>query len=351
MKKEIENCNNNNNSNSNSNESDSFSKSDCSTSTSTIKYKNSLLEFDSTNHSKLTKLILNNTVIIDSDLDSDGNTNTNYLASGSYIMYPWNGRIDNDNNIKKCDNNFNNINNINNLSHFKDNNGLPIHGLYCNTKRNISNENENTVILTPTEINRSFPSFYEKFELNEKSLIISTYFENITDSVQYFSYGYHPHIRLSDSNSSNGSNGNSINNMIIKSNINRIIKTSDKLVPVINDSDSDIIKESINLNGKLDEKFFDTLFKYEGNEEPYILLSDDKLGKSVLVKSIYESNDDYKNIKLNYYQLYTPPKRNCIAIEPMCSPTNSFNINFPNNMIILNPGEKAYGKFIISLTP
>ena len=54
------------------------------------------------------------------------------------------------------------------------------------------------------------------------------------------------------------------------------------------------------------------------------------------------------NKKYNYLQLYIPPQRDCIAVEPMTCAPNSFNNK--KDLIILKSGEIFYAKFGIKIS-
>ncbi len=47
--------------------------------------------------------------------------------------------------------------------------------------------------------------------------------------------------------------------------------------------------------------------------------------------------------KFNFLQLFTPPTRDCFAVEPMTCNVDAFNNS--DGLIVLNPGEKAHAKF------
>jgi aldose 1-epimerase len=48
-----------------------------------------------------------------------------------------------------------------------------------------------------------------------------------------------------------------------------------------------------------------------------------------------------------YLQVYIPPNRNCIAIEPMTCPANAFNSE--KDLIILEPQQNCSGIISISI--
>ena len=99
---------------------------------------------------------------------------------------------------------------------------------------------------------------------------------------------------------------------------------------------------------KIDDGLFDDLFfnpERSDAENPFVDLIDHDENLRVTVES-----DNSKSIQLNYFQLYTPERRNCIAIEPLTSPSNAFNIDFPNKLIQLKPKESKQGLIKISLS-
>ena len=293
---------------------------------------NSVATFSS---SKLIKLVLNNTEII-----SEEESESNYLLSGSYLCFPWVGRLTNEEKLKELTKD--------NLPEypFKDKNNFPLHGLYADAERKVlTSSNEGNSIAFIAECFEQFPFFIEEYNIDQYSLEIKTSFENRNcEGIQYFAYGYHPYI---------GINGKKINNMSIYSNIKFHVALTSQLVPDVFGNLQVMRKmredpEDNPLRRKIDDELFDDLFfnpERPDTENPFVDLIDHEENLRVTVES-----DNSKSIRLNYFQLYTPERRNCIAIEPLTSPSNAFNIDFPNKLIQLKPKESKQGYIKISLS-
>ena len=285
--------------------------------------------------SKLIKLILNNTEII-----SEEESESNYLLSGSYLCFPWVGRLTNDDKLKELTKD--------SLPDypFRDGNNLPLHGLYADAERIVlTSSDEGNSISFIAECFQQFPFFIEEYKINQYSLEIKTSFENRnSETIQYFAYGYHPYI---------GINRKNINKMSLNSNIKFNVELTSQLVPDVCENLQVMRKmlgdhEDNHLRKKIDDKKIDDLFfnpERSNIENPFVDLIDHEENLRVTVES-----DKSKSIRLNYFQIYTPERRNCIAIEPLTSPSNAFNIDFPNKLIQLKPNESKEGLIKISLS-
>jgi aldose 1-epimerase len=293
---------------------------------------NSVATFSS---SKLIKLILNNTEII-----REEESESNYLLSGSYLCFPWVGRLTNEDKLKELTkDSFPEY-------HFIDENNFPLHGFYADAERKVfSSSDEGDSIAFIAECSEQFPFFIEEYKIDQYSLEIKTSFENRNgEGIQYFAYGYHPYI---------GINGQKINNLSLYSNIKFNVALTSQLVPEVFGNLQVMRKmredpEDNPLIRKIDDRLFDDLFFHpekSDSENPFVHLIDYDENLRVTVES-----DNSKSIRLNYFQLYTPERRNCIAIEPLTSPSNAFNIDFPNKLIQLKPKESKQGLLRISLS-
>jgi aldose 1-epimerase len=299
--------------------------------------------------SKLTKLILDGVQVISSSSsnleskDFQNNNNYNYLTDGSYLMYPWVGRIENDLKIKS----------ICKLESdvcidypFRDEKNFPLHGFYANSSRQVQLLNSKTIILK--SINSGsffFPSFEEIYTIEEKALTVKIKFYNESSLKQYFAFGYHPYIEIQSE---------LIDDFTIKSNLNKKCKLDKNLFPIVN-TEGKIIMEDFEFKGLLQSEKFDDLFfnsvetsDDSFDEESYISISSSLTGKTVTLRSL--NNKESSNwINLKYFQIYTPSNRMSIAIEPMSSPSNAFNIDFPKYLVELNSGDTKEGGFTISI--
>lgn len=79
------------------------------------------------------------------------------------------------------------------------------------------------------------------------------------------------------------------------------------------------------------------------------MASDDKTSSIILASPTHELEikQQLGGNKLNYFVLYTPPVRNCIAIEPQTSNINSFNNH--EGLMTLAAGQVAVGQVDIML--
>jgi galactose mutarotase-like enzyme len=311
---------------------------------------------------KLIKLILKGITIIDQN-DNHDNQEKEFLSSGSYLMYPWVGRIKHDEKIVdliKTENSHLQTKQISVNFPFKDSskNNFPLHGFFANSDREILKHERDIVIFSSVVsenniIKNCFPDFVETFKILEDRLEVYSTFKNSSNNncPQYFAYGYHPYISFP---------GKQINNLVISSNINRKIKLGGNLMPEVSGSES-LILTDCNLSGKLNEIFYDDLFYKEEDSiaqiNPFISLYDEESKIKVTIENInlntgskFSDNENFPSrVNLNYFQIYTPSNRDKIAIEPMSSISNAFNVDFPNHLVKLNPNEEKRGEFHIKL--
>lgn len=307
---------------------------------------------------KLIKLILKGITII----DQNDNEEKEFLSTGSYLMYPWVGRIKNEEKIVeliKTENSHLRTKEVSINFPFKDSskNNFPLHGFFANSDREILKHDSDVLVFSSVVsenniIKNCFPDFVETFKILEDRLEVSTSFKNSSNNncPQYFAYGYHPYISFL---------GKQINNLVISSNINRKIKLGGNLMPEVSGSES-LILTDCNLSGKLNEIFYDDLFYKEDDSlaqiNPFISLYDEESKIKVTIENINNTGSKFSDhgnfpsrVNLNYFQLYTPSNRDKIAIEPMSSISNAFNVDFPNYLVKLNPNEEKIGEFHIKL--
>lgn len=303
----------------------------------TLKYENSKAIFLGPKliNLELTHSESNKTYVIISSLNSYENIkeDDSFTADGNFIMYPWVGRLDDTKNIESLTEN-------GSCFTFRDSKGFPLHGLFAKEERIILDKTENYIKIgiSNQSLFEFFPKLTEEFILNKNNFIIKTTFENITDKVQYFCYGYHPYFQI---------NNYSIDNFKIETNLNKEIKLNENLVPM-KDNEENLVFKLSNLNDlKIDNIKFDNLYTLDQeslNENAYLTLIDENS-----IKITIKSNNKNNQIKLHYFQIYTPEDRKSIAIEPMSAPSNSFNINFPKYLLEIKPNEILYGEIAIEI--
>ncbi len=294
------------------------------------------------------------------------NDKENFLNDGSFLMFPWVGRINNNNYLK----NFSQI--LAENFPFKDPNGFPLHGFLASLPRKIIKSSKNSVTFSFIESNivneifKFFPKIIEKYTLFENKLILELEFENLSNTNnQFFNYGYHPYfqfdINTNDNNNNNETNINLINEFKLHSNlIEKEIKLQDKyFIPEFNKENSFIKKDYSMQNLKIKDLKFDTLFEINSNKkedfkkEKLISLINEKNKNIISLDFDNKLNDFYTKenfIEIKFIQIFTPDDRNRIAIEPMTNPSNSLNFskeNFEKYNIKIKPKQKLYSNFII----
>jgi len=92
---------------------------------------------------------------------------------------------------------------------------------------------------------------------------------------------------------------------------------------------------------KINKTFFDTGFVVNKRKKPKTLLFSKKHNYTLCLWQETGKN------KYNYLQIYTPPLRKSIAIEPMTSNTNAFNNK--KGLIVLKPGKFFKASYGVSL--
>lgn len=103
---------------------------------------------------------------------------------------------------------------------------------------------------------------------------------------------------------------------------------------------------------KIGDKKFDTCFRLKSFSEPAGVFNPQN--EIAVVTAINTNNKIKLQIwmetgmnKYNYLQVYIPPQRNTIALEPMTSWPDAFNNK--NDLIVLQPGESAKMKYGIQI--
>ena len=165
-----------------------------------LNLNSSLMEFTGP---KLTKLVLTrldgkSTVEVISPFE-DCNE---FTKCGSFIMYPWVGRLTSTENLFKYMGK-----EVKEFPKMDISRGFPLHGFFLTADRKVVAKDNNTISFESIDTSYFdlFPKFTEKYILKDSTLEIETTFENTTDKTQYFAYGYHPYLGI-DSTSINDLN-------------------------------------------------------------------------------------------------------------------------------------------------
>lgn len=262
---------------------------------------------------------------------NDQTTDANFDLGGSWFLFPYVNRLP-DENIDFKDRK------LTIDPPQRDSNGIPIHGFYTKTARKVVQKAENILELTTTDDYKpyanEFPNFVEKFILEEDRLHVENVFSGDDDTKKYplyFAYGYHPYFTVDN---------RKIDELVLTTNVQNGVELEKKsLLPVLKEGKVNL--EPLSNYFKSGEVFgatkLDSLFYFDakkaGPEEPFFRLTDPDTKVGVEVTS--NISNERKNVNLDWWQIYTPDSRNSIAIEPMTSPGNPFNVDFPHNIVTI----------------
>lgn len=223
------------------------------------------------------------------------------------------------------------------------NDGTPfkhaLHGIIYNQvfseKEALHGENFCSVVLQYTNVDEGFfqgyPFKFEliiKYTLSNNGLKATTFVNNLSEAIMPFGDGWHPYFSI----------GGSIDDLYLSVPSDKILELGDDLIPT----------------GKLRKyPFFNGLNKIGNsilNHSFFIETSE-----NVVETILYNAIDDFKLVlwqennvdKYKYLQVYIPPDRQSIALEPMTCAPNAFN----NNMGLqwLYPGEQYSCQFGIKI--
>ncbi len=184
-----------------------------------------------------------------------------------------------------------------------------------------------TLNYTYTGHHNGYPFPFEliiRYQLSNVGLEISVEAKNTGQSNMPIGFAWHPYF---------GFNGVSVSDMSIKIPKSFKINLDERNIP-----DGTETAEKGGLIA-LKNQFLDNLFRADINGE--FATIELKLNENVL-KLTHNTAQD----QLPYFIVYTPPSRNCIAIEPQSASTDAFNNG--NGLFILEKG--ATKKYKIELT-
>ncbi|MBN1116952.1 MAG: aldose 1-epimerase [Bacteroidales bacterium] len=204
-----------------------------------------------------------------------------------------------------------------------------IHGLVFTKKFKVTDKSESdteatlSIAYSPKENAQGYPFSYTqevKFSLSqEKGLIVTTSFKN-TDSIKIpTGLGWHPYFMLTSK----------VDDIYIQFPSKNSYEVDSQMIPT---GKSESYTKYNKLKQIEDDKF-DTCFDVDQlNEIASIILKDPSIDGGL------EIWQETGNKKFNFLQVYTPPHRNNIAIEPMTCMPDAFNNK--QGLIILEPNEK-----------
>lgn len=157
---------------------------------------------------------------------------------------------------------------------------------------------------------------------------MQTSIQNPGSDVLPFGYGWHPYFNA----------GSSVDHMEISFPSTHKLIVDDRMIPTGDRASYDQFNSESSLEGvQLDDCFL----VGSGQKKVVTRIRDTHTGAHYSVWQ--ESGVD----KFNFLQVYTPPDRDCIAIEPMTCPPDAFNSG--ESLLKLNPGASWAGTFGVSV--
>lgn len=176
-----------------------------------------------------------------------------------------------------------------------------------------------------------FPFFYKLcvvYTLSPKGLEITTVVTNTGDNDMPMGDGWHPYISLNET----------VDNLYLEIPAVKRIIVDDRMIPT---GDTTLDNEFSEFS-EIGDRNFDDGFILENMDIAITKLK--SYAKDVIVNIWQESTPD----KYNFVQIYIPPNRRSIAIEPMTCKTDAFNNK--DGLIVLKPEEEFRGAYGIFLT-
>lgn len=153
------------------------------------------------------------------------------------------------------------------------------------------------------------------FTLDEKQFSCRTIIQNKDQVPVPFSDGWHPYFVLD----------NHLNDSFLFIPSKERVELDGYMIPTgRTQANADFLKPK-----KIGEEHFDTCFRLQQGEMPTKIQLMDSQKETVL--------DIWLGSSYRYLQVYTPPSRKSIALEPMTSPPDAFNNHI--DLLVLSPNE------------
>jgi aldose 1-epimerase len=210
-----------------------------------------------------------------------------------------------------------------------------IHGLILSSIFRVKGKSENQKevnLLLEYKFNGAhsgypFSSILElRYTLSDSGMQCCTKVTNDSDTSIPFGHGWHPYFKT----------GSLLNDIYLKIPSNQILETDERLIP----SGKMILSDKFLEPTQVKDHAFDTCYKITNTERG---MSETELydrGKDLNIVCWQESGPD----KYRFVQIYIPPNRRSIAIEPCTCAPDAFNNQ--KGLLILQPGESrefSYG--------
>jgi aldose 1-epimerase len=167
-----------------------------------------------------------------------------------------------------------------------------------------------------------------RYLFSERGLVCNTEVENISDGKIPFGDGWHPYFKTYGK----------VDNLFLELPSKKIICIDKRMIP----TGEKIISNKFSALRRIEKEEFDTGFLLPVKE-------------GVATTKIFDSEkeieicawQDTGKMKYNYLQIFIPPSRKSIAVEPMTCNTDAFNNK--EGLIVLDPGQTfkaSYGVYI-----
>lgn len=213
-----------------------------------------------------------------------------------------------------------------------------LHGFLYNQPMKIeyqrSNENKAEIQLgfSSEKIHTSYPFNIQIsiiYILDNSGFTCETKFINNGDSKAPIAYGVHPYFRFDTK----------VNDLDFKIQTNLETILNDGMVPSGETKITDDFLDFV----KISDRFFDNGFQFSRKEN--IVTTQLRNSAEDTTINIWQETGKHK---FNFLQVYTPPTRDCIAVEPLCGNINS--LNSKDDLMELDKGEKASMKWGVRLS-
>jgi len=163
---------------------------------------------------------------------------------------------------------------------------------------------------------------------HDNELVVRTEIKNISNKTIPMGYGFHPYLKINDT---------PIDDLSLSFHVDSMFTLDEYCIPTGEKKEYTSFKES----QKIASTVFDDCFELNAKE-----------GKNTLTLSNQDATiafwQETGKGKYNFLQLYTPPHRKSIAVEPMSSCIDTFNNKI--GLIELNSNESIEASFGIKLT-
>lgn len=251
----------------------------------------------------------------------------NFFATGSFLMYPW----------------------VNRLSMQEitvegrtialnppviEPSGQAIHGLIFDRPRKVVESSSSHVVLKLVEPLEDFPEVTEEWRLEDRQFHVRYVFNNVSEFTQQFAFGCHPYFAL----------GTPVDSWIIETNMSHYHPLTSELLP--GDEPPKPIQLILDQTRPLGATSLDNTLTNPIGGPPTFSIADPT--QHVRLTLACTPATGASSIAMQFLQVYTPPTRRSLAVEPMSAIGNVF-VKFPHLLTTLQPGETKEGGFSLAL--